>query len=60
MCVRVLIAPQMLLKAEKSHKIDHREVYMMHRLDIQRLSGKKSKPEAWVSLVPRPRPWERG
>ena len=40
------VAPQMLLKAEKSHKIDHREVYMMHRLDIQRLSGKKSKPEA--------------
>ena len=49
----------MLLKAEKSHKIDHREMYMMHRLDIQRLSGKKSKPEAWVSLVPRLHPWER-
>ena len=33
---------QMLLKSEKSHKIDRREMYMLHRLDVQRVSGKKA------------------
>lgn len=33
---------QMNMKNEKSHKMDYREVYMLHRLDIQRLSGKKT------------------
>ncbi len=32
----------MSLKAEKSHKIEHREMFMLHRLDVQRLSGKKA------------------
>ncbi len=32
----------MSLKAEKSHKIEHREMYMLHRMDVQRLSGKKA------------------
>ena len=31
----------MSLKSEKSIKIEHRNLYMLHRLDIQRLSGKK-------------------
>lgn len=31
----------MSLKSEKSIKIEHRVSYMLHRLDIQRLSGKK-------------------
>lgn len=33
---------QMSIKTEKS-KILHQETYMMHRFDIQRLSGKKCK-----------------
>ena len=32
----------MSLKSEKTNKIEHREVVMLHRLDIQRLSGKKT------------------
>ena len=32
---------KMSLKSEKSNKIEHRNLYMLHRLDIQRLSGKK-------------------
>jgi len=36
------VCAQMNIKNEKSHKIEHREVYMLHRLDIQRLSGKKT------------------
>ena len=33
---------QINIKNEKSHKMDYREMYMLHRLDIQRLSGKKT------------------
>lgn len=44
--MRLLILPrlfclQMSLKGEKSHKIEHREIFMLHRMDVQRLSGKK-------------------
>ena len=44
----------MSLKAEKSHKIEHREMYMLHRLDIQRLSGKKGRYPRACCGVPRP------
>ena len=42
MCV-ICECLQMILKTEKQHKMDNREMYMLHRLDVQRLTGKKSK-----------------
>lgn len=39
----------MNIKNEKSHKLDYREVYMLHRLDIQRLSGKKTGATSMVT-----------
>ncbi|XP_064406561.1 uncharacterized protein LOC135351490 isoform X2 [Halichondria panicea] len=41
-CIHMkLFRVKMSLKNEKSGKIEHREVIMLHRLDVQRLSGKK-------------------
>ena len=40
-CTKESLSSQMALKSEKSQKIERREVYMLHRIDIQRLSGKK-------------------
>jgi hypothetical protein len=46
-CIRAkLYKIKMILKTEKQHKMDNREMYMLHRLDIQRLTGKKSHRQA--------------
>ena len=46
---------QMSLKGERSHKIEHREMFMLHRMDVQRLSGKKGRHGSGQScLIPRP------
>ncbi len=48
-CIHMkLFRVKMSLKNEKSGKIEHREVIMLHRLDVQRLSGKKH--SEWVGV----------
>ena len=43
---------QMTLKNEKSNKgFDHRETFMLHKLDIQRLTGKKSRSSQHKTLL---------
>ncbi len=47
-CIHMkLFRVKMSLRSERSGKIEHRELIMLHRLDVQRLSGKKNSEWVW-------------